>query len=51
MDYTYDAYGNVIEEYQYGDVSESSDDRTVVRTFHPNTTDWLVSLPTQGDHL
>ncbi len=46
-DYTYDVYGNVIEEYQYGDVSESADDRTVVRTFAPNTTDWILGLPTQ----
>jgi RHS repeat-associated protein len=45
-DFTYDTYGNVTEEYQYGDTGTSTDDRTVVRTFTPNTTDWLLSLPT-----
>ena len=44
-DFTYDIYGNVTEELQYGDTGDSSDDRTVVRTFTPNTTDWLLSLP------
>ncbi len=44
-DFTYDIYGNVTEELQYGDTGDSSDDRTVVRTFTPNTTDWLLGLP------
>ncbi len=44
-DFTYDVYGNVTEELQYADTGDSSDDRTVVRTFTPNTTDWLLSLP------
>jgi RHS repeat-associated protein len=44
-DYTHDAYGNVIREDQHGDTSDPSDDRTVVRTFSPNTTAWIVGLP------
>ena len=34
----YDAYGNVLREDQSGDLSTTSDDRTVVRTFGNNTT-------------
>ncbi len=43
--YSYDAYGNVTREDQYGDLAVTTDDRTVTRTFAPNTTDWLVGLP------
>ncbi len=39
-------YGNVTQEDHYGDTSTGSDDRTIVRTFSPNATDWIVSLPT-----
>lgn len=46
-DYTYDAYGNVTQERQYGDTSTTTDDRTVVRTFAANTTKWIVTLPTR----
>ena len=46
-DFTYDAYGNVTEEQQYGDTSTTTDDRTIVRTYAPNTTAWILSLPTQ----
>ncbi|RIK57522.1 MAG: hypothetical protein DCC63_13640 [Nitrospira sp.] len=42
----YDAYGNVLREDQSGDLSTTSDDRTVVRTFGNNTTDWLLGFPT-----
>jgi len=43
--YTFDAYGNVTREDQYGDLSDTTDDRTVVRAFSPNTTAWIVGLP------
>ena len=46
-DYTYDAYGNVTQEVHRGDTSTTTDDRTVVRTYSPNTTKWIVSLPTR----
>ncbi len=44
-DFTYDVYGNITREDQYGDTGTTSDDRTVVRTYDPNTTDWILSLP------
>jgi RHS repeat-associated protein len=43
--YTYDGYGNIIREDQYGDLNDTSDDRTIVRTFSPNTTEWILGLP------
>jgi hypothetical protein len=36
----------VLREDQSGDLSTTSDDRTVVRTFGNNTTDWLLGFPT-----
>ncbi len=44
--YTFDTYGNVTREDQYGDLTDTTDDRTVVRAFSPNTTAWIVGLPT-----
>ncbi|GJL61397.1 MAG: hypothetical protein NPIRA04_00510 [Nitrospirales bacterium] len=44
-DYEYDVHGNVTREDHYGDTGTSADDRTVVRTYSPNTTDWILSLP------
>ena len=45
--YSYDAYGNVTQEVQRGGTSTSADDRTVARTYSPNTTKWIVGLPTR----
>jgi len=45
-DFTYDIYGNVTQEVQRKDVAETTDDLTTVRTFSPNTTDWILGLPT-----
>ena len=45
-DFTYDSNGNVTREDQHGDTGTTSDDRTVVRTYDPNTTDWILGLPT-----
>ncbi|HQR15828.1 MAG TPA: SpvB/TcaC N-terminal domain-containing protein [Nitrospira sp.] len=42
----YDAYGNVLREDQMGDLSTTNDDRTVIRTFANNMTDWLIGFPT-----
>jgi len=43
--FTYDGYGNLTEEDQYGDLDNPTDDRTVVRSFVPNPSAWIVSLP------
>jgi YD repeat-containing protein len=47
---SYDAYGNVTREDQYGDSTSNnavtSDDRTIVRTYANNTTPWLLGFPT-----
>jgi RHS repeat-associated protein len=40
-----DELGNVTLEYQYGDLTDATDDRTITRTFSPNTTKWIVGLP------
>ena len=42
---TYDGYGNLTQEEQYGDLDNPIDDRTIARSFVPNTLDWIVSLP------
>lgn len=43
--YTYDTFGNVIREDQYGDINTPLDDRTVTRDFLPNESAWIVGLP------
>jgi RHS repeat-associated protein len=45
---TYDSTnGNVLREDLYGDLADPTDDRTVTRTFSPNTTAWILGLPTK----
>ncbi|MCG3113080.1 MAG: fibronectin type III domain-containing protein [Candidatus Manganitrophus sp. SB1] len=45
--YTYDhTYGNLTREDRKGDLSTVTDDQTVVRSFSPNTTTWILGLPT-----
>jgi len=44
-DYFYDAYGNVILEDQWGNVSDGTDNRSVTRNYTQNTSDWIVGLP------
>ena len=34
------------QESHYGDTGTTADDRTVIRTFAPNTTKWILGLPT-----
>ena len=46
-DYRYDAYGNITEAHQYGDTSLTTDDRTLVRTYSPNLSQWFIRQPTQ----
>ena len=43
--YSYDPFGNVFSEVSFGDLSDPSDDRTVIKTYQYNTDDWLVSFP------
>lgn len=45
--YTYDhTNGNLTREDHKGDLSSTVDDRTVTRSFSPNTTTWILGLPT-----
>lgn len=43
-------YGNLSLESQYGDLSTTSDDRAIYRTYSDNVTDWIVGLPTRESH-
>lgn len=43
--YAYDEYGNVTRKEEWGDPTDSSDDRTTVTEYSLNTYDWLVGLP------
>ncbi len=45
-DFDYDSYGNITLEKQWGEIGQPADDRTVLRTFSPNATAWILSLPT-----
>jgi YD repeat-containing protein len=46
--FTYDpANGNLTREDHKGDLSTASDDRTITRNFSPNTTAWILGLPTR----
>ncbi len=47
--YTYDSYGNVIREDQNGNLNDTSDDRTIIRAFTPNISNWIVSLPSSEE--
>jgi hypothetical protein len=40
--YLYDSYGNLVTQYNDGDISTNSDDSTVWRTYYPNTTDNIL---------
>lgn len=39
------ANGNLMREDQHGDLSITSDDRTVTKSYSPNTTAWILGLP------
>lgn len=42
---TFNAHGLVTNEYQYGDLAVSGDERSSSVTYIPNTTDYVVSCP------
>jgi len=43
---TYTYIGNVTREDHYGDLSDANDDYTVIKSFSPNSTAWILGLPT-----
>jgi RHS repeat-associated protein len=43
--YYYDSYGNIVRQEEQPDLSNSTYNRTITRAFAPNTTAWIVSLP------
>ena len=45
IDWEYDEYGNVERELHRGVANVAGDERTIVRTFEPNVSDWIVGLP------
>jgi RHS repeat-associated protein len=42
---SYDTFGNAAREDHYGDTSDPNDDLTIVRSFDPNVTAWIIALP------
>jgi len=44
----YDSYGNLLEEDQYGDVGNTTDDRTIARSYSYNLDKWIVGLPSNA---
>ncbi len=44
--YTYDSYGNLTREDNYGDLADPSDDRTTVKTYGYNPINWMMAFPT-----
>jgi RHS repeat-associated protein len=42
----YDAWGNVLRVNEYGDVSDSKDDRTIIRTYSTMSPNYIVGLRT-----
>jgi hypothetical protein len=47
--YDYDTYGNVTKEELQGDVSDTTNNRTIAGTFSPNTGNWIVGLSATED--
>jgi RHS repeat-associated protein len=43
--YSYDSYGNVITEYDDGDISTTADDSTIWRVYNPNTSANILDKP------
>jgi YD repeat-containing protein len=39
--------GNLTREDQYGDLSVATDDRTVTKSYSPNSTAWILGFPTR----
>ncbi len=49
--FQYDAYGNVTVVQSEGDVDVTGDERTDLTEYRPNTTDYIVGLPSQSSTL
>jgi RHS repeat-associated protein len=44
--YSYDLqFGNLERQDQFGDLADPTDDRTIMRSYLPNTTAWILGLP------
>ena len=43
--YKYDIYGNVIEQYNHGDISYIEDDLKIEKSFQPNADKWIINKP------
>lgn len=43
--YSFDAYGNITQERDFGDVDSSGDERTIVTNYAESTGPYLVALP------
>ena len=41
----FDAYGNTVSTYNYGDYDVSGDETTTLATYYPNTTKYIVNKP------
>lgn len=46
MEYVYDQYGNVITQFDLGDISDSNDDWAATLTYTQNLSNYIVSVPT-----
>jgi len=42
--YSYDDYGNITRASYFGDLSASGDEKTITRSFVPNTSLWILKL-------
>src|SRR5271157_4008693 len=42
--YSYDNFGDIVQEEQFGDISSPDDDRTIVRAYVSNQSTWLIGL-------
>ena len=42
---SYDSYGNLLEEHQYGDLDDATDDRTIATQYSHNVSSGILGLP------
>lgn len=50
VEFGYDQFGNPSEERHLGEVRIEGDERTILRTFSAQTTDWIVGLLYKEEH-
>lgn len=43
--YSYDSFGNVVEEIDHGDIAVTGDERTTAASYFPNLAAYIVGLP------